>query len=94
MIAALGVLAVAAVFALLVAGFTAWGSHQTIRVLVYVRQQARWVPSLDLRDKFGGGVYVLLDKLVDAGLIENRELPGTPERGGRSRLEYRWKGGR
>ena len=44
---------------------------------------------LDLRERFGSGVYLALAELEDEGLVVAREEPGGLECGGRRRRFYR-----
>lgn len=95
MIAAIGVLVVAAVILVLGGLFMAHGSRKTMYVLVYMRRQPRWVGCCELREKFGPGIHAMLSELADAELLELRDQPlDGPMRGAHRHVEYRWKEGR
>lgn len=65
--------------------------HTFAAVARELRDAGDWVLGYALYVEHGARVYSIFRRLQRDGLLERREEPGGPERGGRARALYRWR---
>ena len=83
----------AIVLALLLSLFANWRADQAFRaVIVRVLSETAdaWHRLFDLQQLYGLNVYSVLRQLHAEGLVERKEQPGGPARGGYPDVYYRW----